>query len=365
MKKSTLALIVFNITLICQFSAHANERCNTKIPSVIYLDDVGTHDQPGDGLSDRDDANGVQDLGILMRWEDEMDLIAIGSTSRFGNKDESKELIRRIVAANNKSAPVLSGKELIDFITVTAREIESCRNGKKLDVIIGGSWDEMMCALRSDPYVADLINITGIGSSNIMDRDIPNPRDLAFCINPGETLNSKRSFNEISQVMPAGSIFRISDKTTVPATVPAGIRDFTCHNSKFTVDVMNRFYDRGIAPMLNKVRDPSDGIIISDDRSPYVKEAIELSKLQCNSNTVAYRDRIGSKLRIADFLAVAHVLAKNYKTKNEETGEPLNYLDRDEIYDYIAGEKKFKQKKDISYLVPIIMMLREDEDVTE
>jgi len=55
-------------------------------------------------------------------------------------------------------------------------------------------------------------------------------------------------------------------------------------------------------------------------------------------------------------------LAKNYKTKNEETGEPLNYLDRDEIYDYIEGEKKFKQKKDISYLIPIIMMLLEEDE---
>ncbi len=202
-----------------------------------------------------------------------------------------------------------------------------------------------------------------MGSTNIKPWELNDARDLAFCMNPGEKINGLKNFQEITSQMPAGSIFRISDNNTVPATVDAGIRDFTCHNNTYTVGVMDNFYDKAVGSMLNKARDPSTGLVISDSRSPYVKEAVALSKLQCNHPSIPSSQRIGSKLRIADFLAVAHVLAKNYKTKNEETGKSLNYLNRDEIYDYIAGEKKFKQKPDIGYLVPIIMMLLEDDAV--
>ncbi len=361
MKNLTTKLLVMSISLTLAGNLYAKNICSTSLPTIIYLDDVGTQDQPGTRISGRDDANGVQDVGILLKWEKEMDLIAIGSTSRFGNKDLSMELVRRIVSANNLSTPVLAGKDLIDFITVKAREIESCNNGKKLDIVIGGHWDEVMCALRSDPYIADLINITGIGSWNIRNQDYSNPRDLAFCMKPGELLNPQRSFQEISSIMPANSIFRISDKRTYPGTVPAGIRDFICPTTKHTLQLMNRIYDNGIAPMLNKVRDPSDGIIISDIRSPYVKEAIALGNLQCSN---VRNQSTGLKIRVADFLAVAHVLSKKYKTKNSETKKPLNYLSRDEIYPYIEGDLKFKNKVDIAFLMPIIMMLLEEDEPT-
>lgn len=335
----------------------ASTLCSSSKPNVIYLDDAGVATVGG---SFHDDVNGIQDLTLILKLEKYMNLIAIGSSSILPRKQESIELVRRVVTANNSSVPVLSSIALKDKIIQTADALNNC--GKKLNIAIGGSWIDVGCALRFAPRIKNFIKISGIGGSNVKEYIDRDPGDYAYCLNNGEVSNTRVFYAETVNQVPAANVYKIGVEKSTGSTAEKGFgfMNINCPTktpSQFSVAWHNQFYDRNISPILRNVTDPIAGI--RANTGVYVEDSARINKLQCRYISTSEDAPRASKMRIADFLSVVHILKEFYKTKNKDGKETLNIFNKDEVFPYLTGELVFK-KKPIN-MAPIYQLLFDDD----
>jgi len=270
-------------------------------PRVIYLDDGGVPN---------DDPNGVQDLAIVLGWADQIDLIAIGSTSW---NDGSAEFLQSIVDEAGSDVPVLTEQTLIDTIIDEARATEALEGcpDDKLHVAIGGEWFKLATALTQAPDIADRIALAAIGGWNIRIAQTPEgiPRD---------------AHDTIVAHLGEANIFRIDDKDEVGPGEP-DFRDAYEVEPGYSVADLDAFYDDNLRPLLVRIPDPSNPALnITEESSYYISHTRLL-----NLNQGEGDGSNGSKLRIADFLTVAHVIW------GPEDG--FDIFDKDDVYPQIAA----------------------------
>lgn len=270
-------------------------------PRVIYLDDGGVPN---------DDPNGVQDLAIVLGWTDWVDLIAIGSTSW---NEGSAQFLEGIVSEAGSSVPVLTEQALVDTIIDEARATEALEGcpDDRLHVAVGGEWFKVAAALTQAPDIADRIAVAGIGGWNIRTAQTPEgiPRD---------------AYDTVVAHLGEANIFRVDDKDEVPEGQP-DFRDAYEVEPGYSVAVLDGFYDTNLRPLLERIADPSNpSLNISDEASYYISHTRLLNLNQGEGDGTN-----GSKLRIADFLTVAHVIWGDDPT--------IDIFDKDDVYPEIAA----------------------------
>ncbi len=268
------------------------------LPRVIYLDDGGVPN---------DDPNGVQDLAIVLGWADRIDLLAVGSTSWNAG---SADFLRGIVAEAGSDVPVLTEAVLVDTIIEQARAMERCPDAK-LHVAVGGEWFKVAAALTQAPDIAPRIALAAIGGWNIRTAQTPEgiPRD---------------AYDTIVSHLGEGNIFRVDDKDEVGPGEP-DFRDAYEVEPGYSVATLDAFYDDNLGPLLQRITDPSNPALnITEESSFYVSHTRLLNLNQGEGDGVN-----GSKLRIADFLTVAHVIWLDDPT--------FDIFDKDQVYPEIAA----------------------------
>jgi hypothetical protein len=333
----------------------ASELCSSSKPNVIYLDDAGVGTVGGHF---HDDVNGIQDLTLILKLEKYMNLITIGSSSILPYKQESIELLKRVVTANNSNVQILSSIALKDKIIQTADTLNNC--GRKLNIAIGGSWIDVACALRFAPRIKNYIKISGIGGSNVREYIDRDPADHAYCLNNGEVSNTQVFYSEVVNQVPAANVYKIGvEQSTETPVLAHGFMNINCHNkapSIYSVAWHNQFYDTYISPILRNVIDPITGIRANS--GVYIQDSERMNKLQCRYISTSDDAPRASKMRIADFLSIVHILKEFYKTKNKDGKESLNIFNKDEIVPYLTGDLIFK--KPPVNMAPIINLLLGD-----
>lgn len=274
-----------------------NPQCEG-LARVIYMDDGGVPN---------DDPNGVQDLAIVLGWEERVELIAIGSTSW---NPGSAAFLQSIVDEAGSTVPVLTEDAFINTIIAEARAMEVC-DGKQLNVAIGGEWFKLATALQTAPDIAPWLHVAGIAGWNIRTASTPEgiPRD---------------AYDTIVAHVGEQNIFRIDDKNDRAPHLP-DFRDAYEVEPGYSVADLDGFYDNHLRPLLQQIPDPSDGALtISDESSFYISHTRLLNHGQGEGDGVN-----ASKLRIADFLTLAHVIWRDDPT--------FDIFDKDQVYPEIAA----------------------------
>ncbi|MEM6995916.1 MAG: hypothetical protein AAF721_35725 [Myxococcota bacterium] len=278
-------------------SPPANPQCEG-LPRVVYMDDGGVPN---------DDPNGVQDLAIVLGWRDQVELLAIGSTSWNAG---SAAFLQGLVEEAGASIPVLTDQVFVDTIISEARAMAVC-DGRKLNIAIGGEWFKVMYALQQAPDIAPLIHVAGLGGHNIRTDTTPEgiPRD---------------AYDYIVAQVGEQDIFRIDDQGDAPPGVP-DFRDAYEVEPGYSVADLDAFYDANLRPLLQRIPDPQNPAInIADEASFYISHTRFLNLHQGEGDGTN-----GSKVRIADFLTVAHVIWGD--------AADFDIFDKDDVYPEIAS----------------------------
>lgn len=278
-------------------TAPENPQCVGQ-PRVLYMDDGGVPN---------DDPNGVQDLAIVLGWADEVDLLAIGSTSW---NEGSAAFLEQIVSEAGSTIPVLTEEPFIVRLIEEARSMAVCDTAR-LHVAIGGEWFKLQKALERAPDIAPYIRVAGIAGWNIRPDATPEgvPRE---------------AYDAIVAAIGEDAIFRIDDKNDGAPELP-DFRDAYEVEPGYSVADLDAFYDTNLRPLLSRIPDPSNPALnISEESSFYISHTRLLNLGQGEGD-----GQNGSKLRIADFLTIAYI------AWGEDPS--VDIFDKDHMYPRIAA----------------------------